>query len=107
MTEENRISKRIMHIKNSLRGKKTPTESLNRIIQKRESALKKYNDSVRAKNTTEVLQTQKILMNIVRQEITATQIEELKFLEKEKKRIEHEQEKLLRDTQEPYWDFSD
>jgi uncharacterized protein (DUF3084 family) len=102
--EENRISKKIMDIRRSLRRKKTPTDSLNRIIQKRENALKKYNESVRTKNKTEILQTQKILMDIVREEIVATQIEELKSLEKKRDRIERDKQMLMRTT---YWDFSD
>lgn len=110
--EEIVVTKKIKDIKRALRSQTAPPESLSRIIQKRERALKRYNDSVREKNTAVILQTQKVLMEIVRQEITATRVQELKSLEREKRRIEYEKDKLLREqqpqqSQPPYWDFSD
>lgn len=112
--EEKRIAQKITAIERSLRKKSPTAESLNKIVQRRESALKKYNDSVRSKNKTKILETQKILMDIIGQEIVATQREELKFLQAKKKRVEQDKHKLLsqimppRQQQEPSdWDFSD
>jgi hypothetical protein len=111
--EYREIIKKIKYIEKSLnKEKEFPTESLHRIIKKRQKMLKKYNEFIKLKNKTDIQYVQKKLFNIIHLEIIASRLDELKLLKKNKTRItnqifllEKELQSINNNQKYQYWDF--